>query len=1036
MKKIRRKGKAEGSVLFTVVTVMMVMVVFLMSTLVLTTSANRRSYYTFYENQAQYTAQGVLDAILTAANDPDPSNVESANFYHWVQGLSNVGDVGTIDVQLNIDDTSKAFIPLTRHSNGDSAVTATVERIGANYIWDAESASVCEQGGWKITVTASVGQGRNASEYTMASYIYENPVNNVNTGAVNDAAWNVINSFNVTPGSTTIIDPGSGSSNKAKAMYMGGLSNDAASNNLLCLGPQTYGIRRLPAGRGNYANEAVVGFRNNPQTVGDGLFIGNFEANCATSFVAQRPGEGVQFWGNIYAQNMFEFRSEINDSSYPTEYRFIPYLYVDGNLHFNGDTGQEIGMSGTPNDTPQPVNLYVGSMTNIAQHMNGDIYMYDPAASSNLENGRKTTLSTFVRNNVQKTNYTPRGFVGGDVICNNSALTIAGAVSEIGGDVIMTNPDGKLTIRLQNEDLTIRGALLCAGDLEINTGNKSLTVLGGIYSTDSKTTINGRVNGVTSGSLSEICDATKNMEAYLTAQTFVGDDGVERLQYIQNTSTSAHFESLGGRGADGTGYDDLVSKLLSGNLGAQSGSDYYTLTNNSGRDYSMFPFCSRQDEIFTHYFRWDLAADSAEAASANCDNDPLCQESKACGHEWRVTQKASDAATKWVPYTVPKAASAVVESLDPNSVMLNNNNSFIPMLETSQGSPIAANEYINTVGDFTSGANCTAVNIKDIPTKNVTFISHSANGTAVPTTLNSVPVVTSNTDIDLTCNDVDYTIFVDPPQRNSQIRIVLRGRFMNRALNIIVNNNCSYESGGGGADYSKPTTYADSSHSTGNPSFAGRSNVLIFFDSSIYVNKGLNIMTTGAYQQLMKDHTYDIISNPLYPGTMDANGNLVLNGEWDALYPGADAFKFELIPNIVIYGEKDFNYNGSFQNGFVANAEFIAPDSDFGSAISEPNVTSLEYREFTESVKYNPYANTNNKPNSSGIMTMGTMLVRDLKGYTNLPICVYLGDLNRPSRQSTTAPTVTANDNSLGNQGGATAGSRKDRFGKDHQGAR
>ena len=111
-------------------------------------------------------------------------------------------------------------------------------------------------------------------------------------------------------------------------------------------------------------------------------------------------------------------------------------------------------------------------------------------------------------------------------------------------------------------------------------------------------------------------------------------------------------------------------------------------------------------------------------------------------------------------------------------------------------------------------------------------------------------------------------------------------------------------------------------------------------------------------------------------------------------------------------------------------------DSDFGSAISEPNVTSLEYREFTESVKYNPYANANNTPNSSGIMTMGSMIVRDLKGYTNLPICVYLGDLNRPGSPTIEEPTVHANTGTQSYNGSATAGSRNDRFGKDHQGAR
>ncbi|MBP0976471.1 MAG: hypothetical protein J6P20_10465, partial [Oscillospiraceae bacterium] len=291
MKKIRRKGKAEGSVLFTVVAVMMVMVVFLMSTLVLTTSANRRSYYTFYENQAQYAAQGVLDAISNSAyNNPD--------FHAWVTTLANPGDKGTIDVGVD----SRSNIPLTR----GSAITAEIERINQNYIWDADSATILRRGGWKITVTASVGQGRNASEYTMANYIYENPEVVVPTGATNDANWSVLGQLEVTPGNNNNNNNGKKVSNKAKAMFMGATGNGSTNNNLLCLGPQTFGNRTLPAGRTKYANQTKVNFTNNPQTVGDGIFIGNFEANCAVSYIAQRAGEGVQFWGDFYAQNVFE----------------------------------------------------------------------------------------------------------------------------------------------------------------------------------------------------------------------------------------------------------------------------------------------------------------------------------------------------------------------------------------------------------------------------------------------------------------------------------------------------------------------------------------------------------------------------------------------------------------------------------------------------------------------------------------------------------------------------------------------------------
>ena len=77
MKRKMGKGKVKGTVLFTVVTVMLVMVVLLMTTLTLTTSAKRRSYYTYFESQAQYAANAAIDAVtFSAYND--------ANFHDWV----------------------------------------------------------------------------------------------------------------------------------------------------------------------------------------------------------------------------------------------------------------------------------------------------------------------------------------------------------------------------------------------------------------------------------------------------------------------------------------------------------------------------------------------------------------------------------------------------------------------------------------------------------------------------------------------------------------------------------------------------------------------------------------------------------------------------------------------------------------------------------------------------------------------------------------------------------------------------------------
>ena len=63
MKQEQKLLRVKGSVLLTVTMVMFIMVMFLMSTLVLTKSASRRTYYTYFETQAQLAAEAALDAI-------------------------------------------------------------------------------------------------------------------------------------------------------------------------------------------------------------------------------------------------------------------------------------------------------------------------------------------------------------------------------------------------------------------------------------------------------------------------------------------------------------------------------------------------------------------------------------------------------------------------------------------------------------------------------------------------------------------------------------------------------------------------------------------------------------------------------------------------------------------------------------------------------------------------------------------------------------------------------------------------------------
>ena len=58
--------KVKGTVLFTVVVVMMVLVVFLMGALALAATANQRAANTYSTAQTQATARAGVDAIISA----------------------------------------------------------------------------------------------------------------------------------------------------------------------------------------------------------------------------------------------------------------------------------------------------------------------------------------------------------------------------------------------------------------------------------------------------------------------------------------------------------------------------------------------------------------------------------------------------------------------------------------------------------------------------------------------------------------------------------------------------------------------------------------------------------------------------------------------------------------------------------------------------------------------------------------------------------------------------------------------------------
>ncbi len=73
-KKIIKNTKLKGTVLFTVVSVMMVLIVFVMATLTIASAASKRSYNTYFKNQSLYSARSVVDTTVNELLDGDATN--------------------------------------------------------------------------------------------------------------------------------------------------------------------------------------------------------------------------------------------------------------------------------------------------------------------------------------------------------------------------------------------------------------------------------------------------------------------------------------------------------------------------------------------------------------------------------------------------------------------------------------------------------------------------------------------------------------------------------------------------------------------------------------------------------------------------------------------------------------------------------------------------------------------------------------------------------------------------------------------------
>ena len=403
---------------------------------------------------------------------------------------------------------------------------------------------------------------------------------------------------------------------------------------------------------------------------------------------------------------------------------------------------------------------------------------------------------------------------------------------------------------------------------------------------------------------------------------------------------------------------------------------------------TMFPVDARKENLLEQYVRWDLAAGSMDEAQEMLMNDPEIQAGIARGQEWQIIKAEGIGRIVYAPACEGRG---YYRGCIPSGIPLTPDT-----LWENYGAPI---QIMTDEALFTAvypEVGQVSYTEQDVRRSDVSFFSYDYSGTEREWNIESVPVITQSCTLTPRFGDGsrETVIFIDPRANNYDeqnpmaILLDLSQYNPNNSLTILVNNNTAYHMSGSGYDYTSPVPAAVSAQESG-AVIPGRQDVLIFLkqpESSYgmpsFMIKDFKLVTTGAYSITQTEEKTPVIGSPSYALLTDPESDDVLSGN-------PDIYKYQYIPNVTLYGQKEASY--SFQNGALFNANICMPESDLINTFSVMPYINVEYREYPESaLPAVPYYSPN-----LGLKSLGTMTVRSYSS-TNGGDIVGLPDRNRP----------------------------------------
>lgn len=423
-----KKGKVGGSVLFTVIVVMMVLVVFLMGTLGLASAANKRAQNSYTSSQAQYTARMAVESVLAAMqNDADVA-----------ERVYKLRANTPINVDISTDRLA------TAGTTGDAygrIQSCTIENIGKDYYyvdnkWDGRDII-------KITATVQLG----TQDSTVSAYILKKEKDSVVNNTPSGGGGGLVTAGDATFGTKVSVFGGAG----------------------INLGNRWRNLDPADALRG-YSFDGSASFSSQDTTSlqweAPYVVNGSFTADgSGAALVFPKLGSGFTFWGNFNFNNQIAITSGnpavLNaGSSAALNYTDIPYIYVEKTLSITNDA------KGVNVTNQIPLNILCGNTCIITTDpIYANLYMMNDNTPDSEKVEKQVYWPEF---KIEKyANYI--NFNQGSLLSNWTYQLINGVdnpTEHVGGSIYAQD---ELCIDADNQKGVVEGSLVVDDDLLIST---------------------------------------------------------------------------------------------------------------------------------------------------------------------------------------------------------------------------------------------------------------------------------------------------------------------------------------------------------------------------------------------------------------------------------------------------------------------------------------------------------------------------------------------------------------------------------------